>query len=86
MNSQILAAQNFLSGRAERAVKWKSLVKSDPRRTVRALKLTGFTAESIDGDTPWDAVPILEELGDVAKNAKGEVWERLVNAGLIDAL
>ncbi|EIW61881.1 uncharacterized protein TRAVEDRAFT_63442, partial [Trametes versicolor FP-101664 SS1] len=86
MNSEILAAQNFLSGRAERSVKWKSLVKSDPRRTVRALTLTGFSAESIDGDTPWDALPILQELEDVSKNAKGDVWKRLVNAGLIAAL
>ncbi len=86
MNSESLAVQNFLSGRAERSGKWKSLLKSDPRRVVRALTLTGFSAESIDGDTPWDAQHILLELEGVSKNAKGEVWKRLVNAGLIGAL
>lgn len=80
------AIQDYLNGRAERSVRWKSLVKSDPRRTVRALTLTGFSAESIDGDTPWDTQHILQELEGISRNAKGEVWKRLVNAGLIGAL
>ncbi|KAI0637886.1 hypothetical protein C8Q77DRAFT_1088256 [Trametes polyzona] len=85
-NAELRAAQAYFSGQAERSVKWKSLVKSDPRRAVRALTLTGFTAESVEGDTVWDAQHIMEALEDVSRNPKGEPWKRLVNAGLVDAL
>ncbi|KAI0356556.1 hypothetical protein OH77DRAFT_1401044 [Trametes cingulata] len=68
------------------SARWKELLKSDPRRAVRALQLTGLSAESVEGDTAWDAVPVIEALQDVSCDPQGQVWKRLVRAGVVGAL
>ncbi|KAI0370195.1 hypothetical protein BV20DRAFT_1019186 [Pilatotrama ljubarskyi] len=85
-NARSRAAEDFVSGHAGRSTRWKGLLNSDPRRAVRALQLTGFSAESVEGDTAWDATYIVEALQDVSRSSQGDVWRRLVQAGVVSAL
>ena len=61
---------------------WKATVRSesDPRCAICVLTLNGPNDETIEGDTVWDSVYIIEELQDLAKDAKGQTWKALVNA------
>ncbi|KAI1788979.1 hypothetical protein LXA43DRAFT_1156227 [Ganoderma leucocontextum] len=70
----------------ERTSRWKNLIKTDPRRVVRALKVIGLDNETIDGDTMWDTQYVLQQLTPAAADPKSEVWRRLVDAGVFDAL
>ncbi|PIL36838.1 hypothetical protein GSI_00528 [Ganoderma sinense ZZ0214-1] len=70
----------------ERTSRWKNLIKTDPRRVVRALKVIGLDNETIDGDTMWDTQYVLQQLTPAAADPKSEMWRRLVDAGLFDAL
>lgn len=70
----------------ERTSRWKNLIKTDPRRAVRALKVVGLDNETIDGDTMWDTQYVLQQLTPAAADPESEMWRRLVDAGLFDAL
>ncbi|TBU32044.1 hypothetical protein BD311DRAFT_775595 [Dichomitus squalens] len=78
--------RDLASMHEERTARWKILVTSDPRRAVRALAVIGLNSETIDGDTLWDTQYVLQQLSPLAADPKSEVWKRLVNAGLFDAL
>ena len=56
---------------------WKATVRSesDPRCAICVLTLNGPNDETIEGDTVWDSVYIIEELQDLAKDAKGQNLE-----------
>ncbi|KAH9853680.1 hypothetical protein C2E23DRAFT_776471 [Lenzites betulinus] len=80
------APPNFMDHHDERLQRWKDVVRSDPRRAVRALTIRGF-AESIDGDTAMDSPYILQELRDITKDSTAyKTWANLVNAGVVEAL
>ncbi len=81
-----LDVERILAQEPERTARWQTLVKTDARRTVRALTIVGFDNETIDGDTMWDMPHIIMHLKNEAQNPKSEVWTRLVNAGVCDAL
>ena len=81
-----LDVQRILAQDPERAARWQTLVKTDPKRTVRALTIVGFDKETVDGDTMWDMPHILVHLKSEAQNPRSEVWKRLVNCGVYDAL
>ncbi|KAI0824621.1 hypothetical protein BC628DRAFT_1377001 [Trametes gibbosa] len=86
MSSRLLNTRSdFFAGHGERAACWKSLIRTDPRRAVRALSLTGYSAESVEGDTALDTPLILDAFENVSQNVQGKVWRHLVNAGLIGA-
>ena len=70
----------------ERTSRWKNPIKTDPRRAVRALKVVGLDNETIDGDTMWDTQYVLQQLTPAAADPESEMWRRLVDAGLFDAL
>ncbi|PIL36837.1 hypothetical protein GSI_00527 [Ganoderma sinense ZZ0214-1] len=50
------------------------------------MKIVGFNNESIEGDTMWDASCVIENLVPVSRDTKGEVWRRLVDAGVFTGL
>ncbi len=70
----------------DRAARWKILVRTDPRRAVRALKIRGFTGESVEGDTLWDGPHIIGHLKTESAQPQSAVWRRLVEAGIFDAM
>lgn len=82
----IQAAPDFMEKHPKRLNFWKATVRSDPRRAVRVLTLNGPNDETVEGDTIWDGVYIIEELQDLAKDAKSQTWKGLVNAGVTVAL
>ena len=84
--SKKLDVQRILAQEPERAARWQTLVKTDPKRTVRALTIVGFDKETVDGDTMWDMPHILMHLRGEAQNPRSEVWRGLVNSGVYDAL
>ena len=69
-----------------RDARWGALIKTDPRRAVRALTIVGFENETIEGDNMWDMPHIIEHLKEASLDTKSEVWRRLVDAGVIDAM
>lgn len=85
-----MEAQNFvqkhLAEETERRARWKVLISTDARRTVRVLTAAGCSPETIDGDTWWDIPSILSCLQDPSKSPQSAVWRRLVKAGLFTAL
>lgn len=78
--------QALVAQHEQRAAKWKVLVRTDPRRAVRALKIVGFSGESIEGDTVWDGPHIIGHLKTESAQPRSEVWRRLVDAGVFDAM
>nr|VWP02605.1 N/A [Ganoderma boninense] len=50
------------------------------------MKIVGFNNESIEGDTMWDASSVIENLMPVSRDPKGEVWRKLVDAGVFTGL
>ena len=80
------AAPDFLDKHAERIEQWKGLVKSDPRRAVRVLTLSGLGSETIEGDTAMDSQYVIGQLRTLSREAQGDAWKALVNAGVIGAL
>ncbi|OJT10521.1 hypothetical protein TRAPUB_12959 [Trametes pubescens] len=78
--------QKLLAEETERRTRWKVLISTDPRRTVRVLTAAGWAPETIDGDTSWDVPSILRCLETPSKNPQSAVWRRLVKAGLFTAL
>ena len=47
--SKKLDVQRILAQEPERAARWQTLVKTDPKRTVRALTIVGFDTETVTG-------------------------------------
>ena len=82
----VQAPSDFLDRHPERIEQWKKLVRTDPRRAVRVLNISGVSSETIEGDTPVDIQYVMAQLRDVSKEAKGDHWKALVNAGVIGAL
>ncbi|KAI1788977.1 hypothetical protein LXA43DRAFT_598593 [Ganoderma leucocontextum] len=82
----IRAAPDFMEKHPKRKNFWNGAVQSDPRRAVRVLTLNGPNDETVEGDTVWDGVYVIEELQDLAKDAKSQTWKGLVNAGVTAAL
>ena len=82
----VQAPSDFLDRHPERIEQWKKLVRTDPRRAVRVLNISGVSSETIEGDTPVDIQYVMAQLRDVSKEAKGDHWMALVNAGVIGAL
>ncbi|KAI9067646.1 hypothetical protein FKP32DRAFT_1563335 [Trametes sanguinea] len=78
--------QDYLDQHEERVARWKTLLKTDPRRVVRVLTSTGWATETIDGDTAWDAPYIIEHLKDASLRPQSAVWKGLVDAGVFAAL
>ena len=78
--------QEIVRKHEESTARWKDLIRTDPPRAVRAMKIVGFNNESIEGDTMWDASCIMENLVPVSRDPKGEVWRRLVDAGVFTGL
>ncbi|RPD61850.1 hypothetical protein L226DRAFT_553092 [Lentinus tigrinus ALCF2SS1-7] len=84
--TKTLDVQRILAQEPTGAARWQTLVKTDPKRTVRALTIVGFDNETVDGDTMWDMPHVLVHLKNEAQNPKSEVWKRLVDAGVYNAL
>ncbi|KAM5535714.1 hypothetical protein V8D89_010701 [Ganoderma adspersum] len=82
----IQAAPDFMEKHPKRMNFWKATVRSDPRRAVRVLTLNANDETVVEGDTIWDGVYIIEELQNLAKDAKSQTWKGLVNAGVTVAL
>ncbi|RDX53214.1 hypothetical protein OH76DRAFT_1343988 [Lentinus brumalis] len=82
----VQAPSDFVDRHPERIDQWKNLVRTDPRRAVRVLTLSGVNSETIEGDTPVDTQYVIAQLRIVSKEAKGDHWKALVNAGVIGAL
>ena len=70
----------------QRLAQWKDIIRQDPRRAVRVLALNGLGDETVEGDTAMDTMYIISELGSIARDAKSDVWKRLVEAGIVNAL
>ena len=82
----VQAAPDFMEKHPKRKNFWNRTVRSDPGRAVRVLSLNGLSDETVEGDTVWDGVYIIEELQDLARDAKSQTWKGLVNAGVTVAL
>ncbi|PIL36836.1 hypothetical protein GSI_00526 [Ganoderma sinense ZZ0214-1] len=82
----IQAAPDFMEKHPRRKNFWSRTVRSDPGRAVRVLSLNGLNDETVEGDTGWDGVYVIEELQDLAREAKSQTWKGLVNAGVTVAL
>lgn len=78
--------QDIVAKHEESTARWRDLIRTDPRRAVRAMKIVGFNNESIEGDTMWDASCVMENLMPVSRDPKGEVWRKLVDAGVFTGL
>ncbi|KAM5535715.1 hypothetical protein V8D89_010702 [Ganoderma adspersum] len=78
--------QDIVSKHEERLVRWRVLVRTDPRRAVRAMKIVGFSNETVDGGTMWDAPYVMENLISLSKDPQSEAWKRLVDAGVFTGL
>ena len=81
IDTQALFAQH-----EERSARWATLIRTDPRRAVRALTIVGFSSETIEGDTMWDTPHIIGHLKTASADTKSEVWRRLVEAGVFNAM
>ncbi len=80
------ADSNFLDKHAERIERWKGLIRSDPRRAVRVLNLSGLGSETIEGDKAIDSQYVIGQLREISRDAKSDAWKALVNAGVVSAL
>ncbi|KAI1788978.1 hypothetical protein LXA43DRAFT_598589 [Ganoderma leucocontextum] len=81
-----IGIQDIVSKHEESTARWRVLIRTDPRRAVRAMKIIGFKNESIEGDTMWDASCIMENLLPVSKDPKSDVWKKLVDVGVFTGL
>ena len=75
-----------MSKHPERINLWKDVVRSDPRRAVRVLTLSGLNAETVEGDTALDTMYVMSQLAGLSRNAKSDAWKALVDAGVTAAL
>ncbi|KAI0681641.1 hypothetical protein C8T65DRAFT_704053, partial [Cerioporus squamosus] len=81
-----LDVEHILTQELERAAQWKTLVRTDAKRTVRALTVIGVDNETVNGDTMLNMPHIIMYLKNEALTPKSKAWTRLMNAGVYDAL
>lgn len=70
--------------------RWRALIAQDPARVVELLRMDDETPMTDSGDTGADLAPALRAVLFLADNlprpGQRAVWDRLVEAGVADAL
>lgn len=79
----------FITHTPQQEARWKSFCRTNPARVVRCLHIGPLHPRSSDGDTQQEVYPALAAVTSYAggsSEAAKEVWEGLVEAGVVDIL